>query len=267
MAMRFALIAVLAFQVVSAHAASVDDVGVHWSSQGAGPALIFVHGWTADESLWSEQVEALSRNHRVITLDLPGHGRSSVPAAFSIKLFARAVEAVRAEAGADRVVLAGHGLGAMVIRRYALTYPGRVSGLVIVDGHIPIPDGRPVPPAHLLTVDGARREWMTRDELGEAASPQLQERVLKMQLAPSDATATATLFALYDRAEWTHERVTLPVLAVYSGLRRLATERDVKTLFPAAEYHRIPGTGHFLMMEAPAPVNRLIEEFVASIAF
>ena len=267
MTLRLALVAVLAFQVLPAHAASVDEVDLHWSSHGAGPALILVHGWTEDESAWSEQVTALSRHYRVITLDLPGHGRSGIPTAFSIELFARAVEAVRAEAQANRVVLAGHGLGAMVIRRYALRHPNRVSGLVIVDGHIPIPDSRPVPPAHILTVTAARRERMTRDEFGETTSPELQERILKMRLAPPDTTATATLFALYDQSEWTNERVTVPVLAVYSGLHTLALEREVKTLFPMAEYHRIPGTGHFVMLEAPAPVNRLIEGFLAGLAF
>jgi pimeloyl-ACP methyl ester carboxylesterase len=267
MTLRFALVAALAFQVLPAHAASVDDVDVHWSSHGAGPALILVHGWTADESAWSEQVTVLSRNYRVITLDLPGHGHSGMPAAFSITLFARAVEAVRAECGANRVVLGGHDLGAMVIRRYALMYPNRVSGLVIVDGHIPIPDGQSGPPADVLTVDSAKREWMIRDGFGKSTPPELQERILKMQLAPPDTTASETLVALHDRSQWTNERVTLPVLAIYSGLGMLATASDVKKLFPTAQYHFIPGTGHFVMMEAPAPVNRLIEGFLADIAF
>jgi pimeloyl-ACP methyl ester carboxylesterase len=250
------------------HAASVDGVHLHWTSHGVGPrTIILVHGWTADESAWSEQVSALSRNYRVITLDLPGHGHSAMPEAFSIELFARAVEVVRAEARANRVVLAGHDVGAMVIRKYALMYPSRVFGLVLVDGHIPIPDGRPGPPAHVLTVTAARRESMIRDSFGEMTSRELQERIRKMMLAPPDTTATGTLNALHDRSQWTNDRVTVPVLAVYSGLGMLATEREVKTLFPMAEYHRIPGTGHFVMMEAPAPVNRLIEGFLSRIGF
>lgn len=268
MKMRLALTAAIAFYALPVHAASVDGVHLHWTSHGAGPrTVILVHTWTADESAWSEQVSALSRNYRVITLDLPGHGRSGMPAAFSIELFARALEAVRAEATADRVVLVGHGVGAVVIRKYALMYPNRVSGLVLVDGHIPIPDGRPGPPADILTVTGARREWMIRHTFGEMTSSELQERIRKMMLAPPDTTASGTLIALHDRSQWTNDRVTVPVLAVYSGLGMLATEGDVKTLYRMAEYHRIPRTGHFLMMEAPAPVNRLIEGFLSRIDF
>ena len=75
---------------------TVEGAEIHWSSKGDGPkTVIFVHGWTCDETAWSGQVPAISRSHRVITLDLPGHGRSGMPAdgEVSIERFARAVEA------------------------------------------------------------------------------------------------------------------------------------------------------------------------------
>ena len=67
--------------------------------------MILVHGWTCDESTWNSQVPALSKDYRVITLDLPGHGRSGSPkdGKLSMDLFARAVDAVRKDhhAGAE----------------------------------------------------------------------------------------------------------------------------------------------------------------------
>ena len=113
-------------------AASVDGLKLHSSSAGKGnAALIFVHGWTCDDTSWSAQVPEFARKYRVLTLDLPGHGQSALPAdgKFSIGLFARAVEAVRAEARADSVVLIGHSMGAPVIREYARLYPQHVAGL------------------------------------------------------------------------------------------------------------------------------------------
>src|SRR5207244_1234309 len=103
-------------------AASVDGLKIHSSSTGQGPrTLVFVHGWTCDSSSWVEQVPAFAKSYRVITLDLPGHGQSDSPAdgKFSMDLFARAVEAVREEAKADKIVLVGHSMGAPVIRQYA----------------------------------------------------------------------------------------------------------------------------------------------------
>src|SRR3989442_12287091 len=89
-------------------AASLDGINIHSSSAGSGKkVLVFIHGWTCDSSSWDAQVPALSKKYRVITLDLPGHGESGSPAdgKFSMDLFARAVEAVRQEAKADKIGL------------------------------------------------------------------------------------------------------------------------------------------------------------------
>src|SRR4051794_37475197 len=87
--------------LASIHGAAVDGAKVHWISRGsAKQTVILVHGWTCDESSWDAQVPVLSQKYRVITLDLPGHGQSDPPkdGKFSMVGFARAVEAVRAEA-------------------------------------------------------------------------------------------------------------------------------------------------------------------------
>src|ERR1019366_7625175 len=82
--------------------------------------------------------------YHVVTLDLPGHGQSESPASgkFSMDLFARAVEAVRDEANADKVVLVGHSMGVPVVRQYARLYPQHVAGLVAVDGPLGGQPGR-----------------------------------------------------------------------------------------------------------------------------
>src|SRR5262245_65620726 len=91
--------ALLLTTATAARAATVDGATIHWTSTGSGrQALILVHGWTCDETSWKEQVPTLSKSYRVITLDLPGHGKSGMPKVFSMEVFARAIEAVRAEA-------------------------------------------------------------------------------------------------------------------------------------------------------------------------
>src|SRR5580693_3818866 len=90
--------------------ASVDGLNIHSSVTGRGSkTVILVHGYTCDESTWTEQIPALAKEYRVVTVDLPGHGKSDSPkdGQFSMDLFARAIEAVRAEVKADQVVLSG----------------------------------------------------------------------------------------------------------------------------------------------------------------
>src|SRR5258708_4795834 len=141
--MKFLLFALIL--AGSLTAATVDGVQIHSSSTGKGPkTVILVHGWTCDETTWSEQVPVLSKNYRVLTLDLPGHGKSGAPTdgKLSMDLFARAVEAVRAEAKADHVVLVGHSMGTPVVVQYARLYPRHTSALVFVDGLVSLGNGR-----------------------------------------------------------------------------------------------------------------------------
>ena len=264
-------VALAAVHPLYTSAASVDGVHIHWTSHGAGPqTLILVHCWTCDDSTWSAQVPSLSRRYRVITLDLPGHGRSGTPAAFSMELFVRAIEAVRAEAGTDKVVLAGHGNGAVVVRRYALTYPAHVAGLVVVDGNFLLADNG-VPSATTLRAAGDRaiREKAIRHLFHETTPPDLQQRLLQMMLATSDAVAADSLVAIQGPSEWTNVPVRVPVLAIYSEHLGVATaagrgvEGAVRAMYPMAEYHRIADTGHFVMMEAPEAFNLLVDRFLS----
>ena len=113
-------------------AASVDGVPIHSTVRGSGPkTIVFVHGWTCDESSWREQVPFFENNYRVITLDLPGHGKSGAPGngPLTMELFAKSIEAVRVEAKAGKIVLVGHSMGTPVIRQYARLYPANVAGL------------------------------------------------------------------------------------------------------------------------------------------
>src|ERR1700685_1487314 len=126
-------------------AATVDGLKINSASTGKGPkTVILVHGWTCDETTWNEQVPVLSKKYRVLTLDLLAHGKSGSPAdgKLTMDLFARAVEAVRAEAKAERVVLVGHSMGTPVIVQYARLYPQHVAALVFVDGVVSLGNGR-----------------------------------------------------------------------------------------------------------------------------
>lgn len=255
----------------TAPGASVDGVDLHWTSSGQGrQTVVFVHGWTCDASSWDAQVSDLDTDYRVITLDLPGHGSSgTLPASeFSMALFARAVEAVRAEAGVDRIVLVGHSMGTPVIRNYALKYPERVTALVLADGLVQVagnPSTAPLPP--MTGADGlAARENMIGGMFGPATTPELRERIRSMMLGAPEATAAGAMAATWDATQWRNDPLEIPVLAIYAEKSALADSEAMALLYPQLEYHEIPGTGHFLMMEKPEAFNRLLREFLERIA-
>jgi len=255
-------------------AASVDGLAIHSSSTGSGNAtVIFIHGWTCDSSSWSAQVPVFAKHYRVITLDLPGHGKSASPkdGKLSMDLFARAVEAVRAEAKADSVVLVGHSMGAPVIRQYARLYPQHVAGLVAVDGPLdlrgfPPPDFKQPPP--MVGAEGLKaREKMIRGMFIPETAPALQEHILKMMLGTSEATANGAMAAVFDPSLSKTDVIKAPALAVYAGTGKPPDPKTAKEVLPNYEGTQVPGTGHFLMMEKPDDFNRLLTGFLNKIKF
>ena len=268
--MRAYLVATMFLTLVLARpalSANVDGAAIHWTSTGNGPAIIFVHGWTCDESSWQGQVPAFSRQYRVITLDLPGHGKSDLPkdGMFSMALFARAVEAVRAEAKVDRAVFVGHSMGTPVIRTYALMYPAHVAGLVLVDGLVQIAGGTSVTRPAMVGPDGLKaRENMVRGMFGPATTPQLQQHIMNMMLGTKEATADGAMRATWDQSWVKNDPINVPVLGVYAA-RPLASREAITRIFPKVDYHEIPGSAHFLMMEKPDEFNQLLSTFLRTV--
>jgi len=257
----------------SAGAASVDGIDIHSVSAGSGQTIVFVHGWTCDTSSWREQMPVFDDDYRVIALDLPGHGQSGSPAdgQFSVELFARAVEAVRAEAGADRIVLVGHSMGAPVIRRYALDYPEHVAGLVAVDGSLDIRGfgrgGGGGGGGGAFAVTDAMRENMIRGMFVPETPAELQQHILDMMLGAPDATASGAMAAMFNQRAEAGDVIEAPALAVVAGTASLPDVEAMRAIVPNFEAAQVPGTGHFLMMEKPAEFNRLLADFLEQIDF
>jgi pimeloyl-ACP methyl ester carboxylesterase len=266
-------VALLALVAGPAWAATVDGMAINSSSTGSGPTIVFVHGWTCDSSSWTGQVPAFAKDYRVITLDLPGHGRSESPkdGKLSMDLFAKAVEAVRAEAGAERIVLVGHSMGAPVIRQYAHLYPAHVAGLVAVDGPLDLRAFGELPPGFPPPLTGPEgrtaREGMIRSMFIDATPAALQDKILKMMLAAPEATAVGAMTAMFDPAlRWT-DVIDSPALSVYAGTANVPDPAATKQLYPNHETTQVAGTGHFLMMEKPDEFNRLLTGFLDKIHF
>jgi len=97
--------------------------------------LILIHGLGLDHHCFDGMVPALAQSHRVITFDLAGHGETPFveDERPSLDLFARQTLGVMDRFHIDQAVLIGFSLGGMINRRFAIDYPDRVKGLVIMN--------------------------------------------------------------------------------------------------------------------------------------
>ena len=254
---------------LAAGEASFQGLRVHYTNYGAGStAVVLIHGWTCDESFWQYQVPALRARHRVITIDLPGHGRSEVPAEREMTMdnFARAIDAVLQEAGVSRAILAGHSMGTPVIRQFARLFPGKTAGLVLMDGTIFRPQDAAARQGrgqiYAGEEGGRKRLSVMRAYFGPATSPAVRQQIERVSGATAEATAVGAINGMLALAVWQDESpVRVPALAVYQGQPGVSVDY-LRQLFPLLRYHRVAGTGHFLMMEKPEKVNPLLVRFV-----
>jgi pimeloyl-ACP methyl ester carboxylesterase len=221
-------------------------------------------------------VPELAKHYRVITLDLPGHGKSGAPkdGKVTTDMFARAVEAVRAEQKVDKVILVGHSMGTPVIRQYAHLYPQHVTALVLVDGVVvaPTPPGgrgiqTPLDPDQLMTPQGlSMREGMIKGMFTPKTPKDVQDHVLKMMLAAPPATAASAMRTTFDAKYASDEVMTVPAYGIFAEKSfAMSATPFLKKVFPKITYVEMPGTGHFVMMEQPQEFNRLLMTFVETL--
>jgi pimeloyl-ACP methyl ester carboxylesterase len=123
----------------------LDTNRIHYLTAGRGAkTLIFIHGWSGNSGFWREQVAAFADKARLILIDLPGHGQSDKPRVdYTLDYFARGVLAVMRNAQVTKAILIGHSMGVPVICRFHALTPGRVAGLVAVDGLLRRPQFKP----------------------------------------------------------------------------------------------------------------------------
>jgi pimeloyl-ACP methyl ester carboxylesterase len=271
--MNWVVLLALAFSLsVLAPGASIDGFNIHSTVRGNGPkTIVFVHGWTCDESSWANQVPFFEKDYRVITLDLPGHGKSGSPAkgSLTMDLFARSIEAVRVEANAQKIVLVGHSMGTPVIRQYARLYPSNVAALVPVDGVLHLSGSANAPnPDRMRGPEGLKnRETMIRGMFGKSATPAIQDHVLKMMLAAPETTAYQAMAATFAAPNWTEESFTVPALGIYADHSGANDPKYFQKVFPHGSTVEVPGTGHFVMLEKPAEFNKLLADFLPEAKF
>ena len=260
------------FAAFPSHFALLDGKRVHFRVAGAGPVtLVLIHGWTCDLDFWREQLPLASR-FRLLLVDLPGHGRSELPASWSMDLFARAVDAAMSEAGVPRAILVGHSMGTPVARQFLRLFPARTAGIVALDGSLRsfFTDPEKVK-AFLASLEGAEGLVHFRQALEgmlqPVADPSLKEFIRSRMGAAPQAVIAGAARAMFDLSIWKDDPIGVPLLSILAkgpawdeGYRNY-----VRKLNPAAAFVELEGVSHFLMLEKPGPVNDAIEAFATKV--
>jgi pimeloyl-ACP methyl ester carboxylesterase len=243
---------------------------VHYKSYGKGrEALVLIHGWSCNLDYWRDSIPDLAKRNRVIAIDLPGHGQSDKPEiAYTMDLFARAVDAVMRDAKVERAVLVGHSMGTPVARQFYRKYPQKTLAIVIVDGAL-----RNFPDKKLLDglIAGLRAPnykdtgaQMFAAMAGPHLSTENQQRIQTSFVSTPQYVLVGAMEGMADDSIWGTDKINVPVLAIMAKSIFYApdTEEFYHSLVPNLDYKLWEGVGHFLMMEKPKEFNAAVIAFL-----
>lgn len=252
----------------------VQGMQVHYRDRGEGPAILLLHGSNASLHTWEGWVAGLDDAHRVVIVDLPGHGLTgprpehddrgyAVPALVDfLQVFVGAVDL-------ERFTLGGNSMGGWIAWQYALRHPDRVERLILVDA-----GGYPMEPPdaigfRILMTPGLREmtRWVSpRSVFAESVAAsygdpsrvtdELVDRYYELNLREGNRAATVARFAqpfVYDDADRIRT-LRVPTLVLWGADDRLLPRvfadqfgRDIQ----GATVRVYPGLGHVPMEEAP----------------
>ena len=250
--------------------AKLDGHRIRYETHGIGrEALVFVHGWTCNLNFWSRQAPAFTTKTRVIAIDLPGHGQSDKPeVAYTMDLFARAVDAVLRDAGVDRGVLVGHSMGTPVIREFYRKYPRKTLALVIVDGPLRPFGDKKMMEQFLAPLRGpGYKEAASKfidNMFGQNTTADLRAEIKNSMLSTPQSVALSAMDGMAEESIWKQDKIKVPVLAIMakSPFFPADTEQFYRMIAPNLEYQMWDGPGHFLMMEKPKEFNDVLAGFL-----
>lgn len=239
-------------------------VRIAYEDIGAGdPTVVLLHGLFANRTYYAAQAQHLAARHRVLSIDLRGHGCSDVPEQpYSLTVLADDVIRVCDEARVTRAVLCGHSMA--VGLKAALHRPDLAAGLVLLDGAVLMPPEVRLQLCRLVEV--LQTDSWREALLGfftSVAGPAAERVRADISVVPrAYAESILREIASSDFADDLAE-LSCPLMYVHSQIP--ADLGRLRTLRPDAYIEEMPGVGHYQMLAAPERLNALLDAFLKMI--
>jgi pimeloyl-ACP methyl ester carboxylesterase len=248
-----------------------DGVVLAYDDTGSGyPPLVFVHGTACNRRFWDQQVPRSSSAHRVIAVDLRGHGESDAPSArYTVRLFADDLASTCTQLGIESPVVIGHSLGGLVALDFASAYPDRLAAAVLIDSPL-LPHGDRAEVVRDLVAglrgpdpDAALRGYFAR-LLGPYDNAATRSWILD-QVILTKPHVTSSLWE-ESLVSWDDEAALracrVPLLYIDAGTPNADLARAVE-LCPRLMIAKTIGSGHFSPLVVPEQVNAVLERFLS----
>ncbi len=257
---------------------SADGINIIYEVNGpeSDVALVFVHCWSCDRTYWSNQIPVFSKDHKVVSIDLAGHGESALGReAWTMAAYGQDVTAVISKLGLKKVVLIGHSMGGSVIVQASKLLKEKPLALIGVDNFdaygIPIPEeavsgyigslranflettkgfvGTIIGPK----ADSSLRQWIIDDMSGGDATVGVESMLEILNYAYSEDV-------INDLTE-----LNIPLYLINAPVN-VARLDNVKAAVPALDIRVQDSVAHFGHMTKPEEFNSFLKDIIKDIS-
>ena len=257
-----------------------DAVDCVYTDEGAGPAVVFVHGIGARRQVWRKLAAELSSNFRCISYDLRGHGDSPVTAVpFGLDDLVADLERLRERLGLDKIHIVGHSLGGMIGPAYARLHSSRVLSVSLLStAAFRTEDDRAKVNAVIdamvtkgigPVLDTLAARWFT--DTFAAEYPEIIN-ARKRQVVDTPPEVFINVFRIYadtEMAPWLHE-IDAPCLVLtgeHDGGCPPRLNQQIANALPNSKLVILAGLKHAILIEASEQVCAHLKPFLEAKRF
>ena len=261
--------------------AKINDMTLAYSDSGSGQPIVFLHAFPLNRTMWAEQEAALSSHHRVITIDLRGHGESDAPLwHYSLDQAADDVRALLDHLSIRQALFVGLSMGGYILLAFYRKYADRVKGMVLADTRAQAdqPEGKVgrFQMAQIAYKQGpsAIADLMIPKLLSPATiqtRPEIVQRVRTMIEGNQISGIAGDLMAMAERPDSVPllQQIACPTQIIVGELDQATPPADVKLMaeqIPHAKLAIIPNAAHLANLEQPEEFTKIVAAFANELA-
>ncbi len=250
---------------------------IFYESVGAGLPIVFVHGLGGTSNVWHAQRQTLQKFYQVVTLDLPGSGRSARSSSYSMERWAEQIVGLADHLGLPQFVIVGHSMATILAQILAGEYPERIKAAVLCGPLTELPSAAKEI-FKTRAVDVGREGMMSVADAvlsgaltlaTREANPALTGLCRELLLSNDPTSYAAQCLALVaGSAKSAQPKIKCPVLILegdQDAVTPLANCKAIAAAVPQARTRLVPATAHLTMLERPDWFNAYLSEFLATL--
>ena len=258
-----------------------DGVNLYYEVNGEGKPIVFIHGWTADQTSFAYQIESLSKDFKVVTYDLRGHGKSDRPEkGLIMNRFAVDLEELMEHLDLKDVVVVGWSMGSSIIFDYVRTYGvSRLASVCIVDmtpklinddeWKLGLYHGEFTVEDTFEALTTMCNNWMDfAVPFVKRTIPYLNESQLEPVYEALDTNTPHIMYSMWLAMSVNDyrdvlDKITVPTYIIYGKESTLYSEETAKYLnskIPNSKLVPFENCTHFLVVENPKKLSEVVAE-------